>query len=103
MKVAILPSFTKESEEYYSREASQKHNLCGDFRCLPATFDNLVVAFITYYSHIILVCVFVPFQLINYAMTTLLFSDRFGIISLYLLIVHVYTHTKNNNHNNNIK
>ena len=40
-QVAILPSFTKESEEYLSRVASQKHKVDGDFRWLLATFDNL--------------------------------------------------------------
>ena len=40
----ILPSFTKESEEYPNRVARQKHNLKvgGDFRQLPAIFDNQI-------------------------------------------------------------
>ena len=38
--MAILPHFAKESEEYPSRVASQKHKIGGDLRQLPATFYN---------------------------------------------------------------
>ena len=40
LKWLILPSFTKESEEYPNRIAGLKHEVDGDFRRLQATFDN---------------------------------------------------------------
>ena len=36
----ILPSFTKESEDYASRVAGQNHKIGGGFRWLPVIFEK---------------------------------------------------------------